>query len=179
MLREGGMLLLTATFLVALMPAAPVWAEEEAKADAQPVLRVEERTIAESLQQDPGLLNDTKRELVLALGKEQTTNNVKWVSTGVDSDSRAEAGKFKHSLCLKFAQGRDWLSFVDVTISDAAGAEVISTKSAGPWLFVDLPPGTYAYKATSGEVSRSGSVTIPAGGKQQTVLLRWPGTGED
>lgn len=101
---------------------------------------------------------------------------IRYFSAGVGVEERqAEYPPF--SLKLVFtAGGRPYLSGVDVTIHPAKGgaAIIISREQVeGPWLFVDLPPGTYDVSATSGGHEQALQGIKVVEGKPVTVHLRW------
>jgi hypothetical protein len=83
------------------------------------------------------------------------------------------------SLKLVFtAGGKPYLTGVDVTIQPAEGAPAVTIpipreQVEGPWLFVDLPSGTYDISATYGEHKQALKGIKIVGGKQKTVYLRW------
>lgn len=101
------------------------------------------------------------------------------VSGGIGLDAREElAAKARdHNLKLVFAlASREYLSDVDVRIADAAGREVASRRSEGPWLFAKLPPGNYTVSATSNGHTLTRKVSV--GGKGQKVVnFLWPASG--
>ena len=101
---------------------------------------------------------------------------VRYFSAGVGLEERqAEYPPF--SLKLVFtAGGKPYLAGVDVTIQAAEGAAAITIpreQVEGPWLFVDLPSGTYDISATYGEHKQALKGIKVVGGKQKTVHLRW------
>jgi hypothetical protein len=72
-------------------------------------------------------------------------------SGGVGSHERTaleERGK-TFNVKLAFAEQRGpYLADVIVMIVDGKGAEILSLASAGPWFYIQLPPGRYNVKAT-------------------------------
>ena len=101
---------------------------------------------------------------------------VRYFSVGVGLEER-QAQYPPFSLKLVFtAGGKPYVSGVDVTIQPAKGAAAITISREqveGPWLFVDLPPGTYDITATYGEHKQTLKGIKVVGGKQKTVYLRW------
>jgi hypothetical protein len=59
------------------------------------------------------------------------------------------------------------------TITDQSGRTVVDEVSQGPWMFVDLPPGSYTVKATLGDRTQSQNISVREG-SQRTVHFRWP-----
>ena len=101
---------------------------------------------------------------------------VRYFSAGVGIEERsAEYPPF--SLKLVFtAGGKPFLAGVAVTIQPATGGPAINIPQEhvnGPWLFVDLPSGTYHVTAIHA-ARRQGlkGVKLEAG-KTKTVHLRW------
>lgn len=101
---------------------------------------------------------------------------VRYFSAGVGLEERsAEYPPF--SLKLVFtAGGKPYLSSIDVTITQAQGGAAISIprdQVEGPWLFVDLPSGTYNISAMQGDRRQALAGIKVETGKQKTVHLRW------
>lgn len=84
----------------------------------------------------------------------QTAGDVRYVSGGIGSDEvaaiKAQAGSY--ALVLEFAERAGkrerYIADVDVEISGARGAPVLSVRTDGPFLLVDLPAGSYTVSAT-------------------------------
>jgi hypothetical protein len=103
------------------------------------------------------------------------TAGIRYFSVGVGVEER-EATYPPFSLKLVFtAGGKPYLAGVDVTIQPAKGAAITIPREQveGPWLFVDLPSGTYDISATYGEHKQALKGIKVVGGKQKTVYLRW------
>ena len=103
--------------------------------------------------------------------------NIRYFSAGVGLEERqAEYPPF--SLKLVFtAGGKPYLTGVDVAIRTLGGKTAVSIpkeQTEGPWLFVDLPSGTYDITATYGSQKRSATGIKVLAGKQKTLYLRWP-----
>ncbi len=102
---------------------------------------------------------------------------VRYFSAGVGIEERtAEYPPF--SLKLVFtAGGKPFLAGVAVTIQSAKGGPPINIPRDhvnGPWLFVELPSGTYHLTAIHADRTQGlKGVTVEAG-KMKTVHLRWP-----
>jgi hypothetical protein len=103
--------------------------------------------------------------------------SVRYFSAGVGTEERsAEYPPF--SLKLVFtAGGKPFLAGVAVTIQSAKGGPPIGIPRDhvnGPWLFVELPSGTYYLTAIHADRTQGlKGVTVEAG-KTKTVYLRWP-----
>lgn len=103
---------------------------------------------------------------------------IKYFSAGVGLEERSAAYP-PYSLKLVFVAGpKAYLSQVSVTVKDKDGTTVVAVpreQVTGPWLFVDLPPGTYAITAVGPAKSEvKERVTISAK-QMKTVYLRWKG----
>ena len=103
--------------------------------------------------------------------------SVRYFSAGIGIEERnAEYPPF--SLKLVFtAGGKPFLAGVAVTIHAVKGGPPIGIPGDhvnGPWLFVDLPSGTYHLTAIHADLIQGlKEVTVEAG-KMKTVYLRWP-----
>jgi len=75
------------------------------------------------------------------------------------------------------AGGKPYLTGVDVAIRALNGETAITIPKEeveGPWLFVDLPTGTYDITATYGTQQQSLKGMKIVSGKQKTLYVRWP-----
>lgn len=103
------------------------------------------------------------------------SGTVRYFSAGVGLEERqAEYPHF--SLKLVFtAGGKPYLTGVDVAIKAPNGASITIPKEQveGPWLFVDLPSGTYHITASYGAQKRSLHGIKIIAGTQKILYLRW------
>lgn len=78
----------------------------------------------------------------------------------------------KYSLWLTTAAKGSgaFLSDARVRITDAGGEVVLDTTLIGPWLFVDLEPGTYRLQASVKDQSQSRTVRVSRDSHRQAVL---------
>jgi|DewCreStandDraft_4_1066084.scaffolds.fasta_scaffold133508_1 hypothetical protein len=102
---------------------------------------------------------------------------VRYFSAGVGFEERAaEYPPFPLKLVLT-AGGKPYLAGATVRIAAHKNATVLTIPREhveGPWLFVDLPPGSYDITATHGNSTQIlGGIKVEAG-KQKTVYVRWP-----
>jgi|CXWL01.1.fsa_nt_gi hypothetical protein len=102
---------------------------------------------------------------------------VRYFSAGVGIEERsAEYPPF--SLKLVFtAGGKPFLAGVAVTIHPAKGGPPINIPQEhvnGPWLFVDLPSGTYHVTAIHAARTQGLKGVKLEAGKTKTLHLRWP-----
>lgn len=101
---------------------------------------------------------------------------IRYFSAGVGLEER-EATYPPFPLKLIFVAGpKAYASLVSVTIKDAKGAvrlEIPAEQVAGPWLFVDLPVGTYEISATRGGQTQSKQHVEIVAGRTKSLYLRW------
>jgi hypothetical protein len=112
--------------------------------------------------------------IVITEGK--TAQGFPYVSGGVGADERAaleERGK-AFNVKLAFAEQRGpYLADVNVMIVDGQGAEILSLASAGPWFYIQLPPGRYNVKATyNGQTKEIRNLQVPKD-KAVSRVLTW------
>ena len=107
---------------------------------------------------------DTARS---ASGVEFTTGGV-----GIEERQRLAslAGQYNLQLEFAYAPEGEYLSDVQVEITDARGNTVLSTRADGPWLLARLPAGNYTVKARFGDVTRTQQVNV-GGGKRRVVMV--------
>jgi hypothetical protein len=102
---------------------------------------------------------------------------VRYFSAGVGIEERT-AKYPPFSLKLVFtAGGKPFLSGVAVTIQAAKGGPSITIPPDhvnGPWLFVELPSGTYHLTAIHADRTQGLKGVTVDSGKMKTVHLRWP-----
>lgn len=94
------------------------------------------------------------------------------MSGGISEQGRAAHPEYPLKLVFAAETGA-YLAAIDVEIYNEAGDQVLKTHSEGPWLFVDLAPGTYRVKAVrpNGETA---SAMVTVGGDGQTVAgITW------
>jgi len=105
----------------------------------------------------------------------QTTGGVTYVSGGVGAESIDQLGAISKDFNLKLVfalRSGDYLSGVNVAITDRAGKTMLNTMSDGPWFFTKLPAGTYQIVATFAgtAVTRQTAVGMAS---LSTVDMRW------
>jgi hypothetical protein len=96
-----------------------------------------------------------------------TEHGVTYLSGGVgeDESSAIRAMSPKYNLHMLFAMKSGmYLSDVDVVITSASGARIITMRSDGPMLFVRLLPGRYRISATTDDGVLDRWVTVPSRG---------------
>ena len=104
------------------------------------------------------------------------SGGLRYFSAGVGLEERsAEYPPFSIKIVFT-AGGKPFLAGVSVTVQPAKGGSALTIpwdQVAGPWLFVDLPPGVYDVTATHGDQTQSLKGIKVEAGKQKTVHLRW------
>ena len=103
----------------------------------------------------------------------QQYESVRYYSGGVGIEERRQLPQ-RYPLRVVFATDRGpLLCNADVTIS-AKGTTVFRGRAEnGPWLVVDLAPGTYDIQAVQDGKTKSAKGVIVAAGKRRTVVMKW------
>jgi hypothetical protein len=107
---------------------------------------------------------------------EKTQGDVRYVSGGIglDESTQMKSMESQYSLALTFAEqanGKaDYLANIPVTITDAQGRTVLSVNTDGPYLLVQLPPGSYSVTASHGGVPKTNHVTVGQGHGDRVVF---------
>ena len=104
------------------------------------------------------------------------SGSVRYFSAGVGVEERqAPYPPFPLKIIL-IAGDRAYVTHVAITIVDTTGSirlDVPVEHVTGPWLFVDLPPGTYTIRATrDGQTKIKENVKVRTN-SPTTVYLRW------
>ena len=113
--------------------------------------------------------------------KPQTQGGVSFVSGGVGGDEQAamQAVRGEYNLSLLFSvQGGEYLSDVDVRITDARGNTYLETRSDGPKLFAKLKPGRYVVSVEQNGQAMRKTVTV-GGGQGASLSFAWPNDKRD
>ena len=105
----------------------------------------------------------------------QTDEGIAYMSGGAGEDERVAmnglAGNYNLRLVFADKEGA-YLSDVKVDIRNAAGREVLSAISNGPWFFAMLPKGRYKIKAEARGKSMTQSAVIGRG-RQKELKFYW------
>lgn len=104
------------------------------------------------------------------------SGTVRYFSAGIGQVER-EANYPPFPLKLVFtAGGKPFVSGVAVTLRQAKGGTVLTVPkehNSGPWLFIDLPDGTYEIAATLGGVTQQVNNLTVRQGQVLTRHIRW------
>lgn len=106
---------------------------------------------------------------------EKHYGNVAYLSGGVGEEELADIRSRERDFNLKllFAErGGAYLGDVDVALTNAAGETVFAVQALGPYVLLRLPSGSYQFRATMNGQVQLGRLSVPAKGRQDTVL-RW------
>jgi hypothetical protein len=106
---------------------------------------------------------------------EHATGGVPFVSGGVGEDARDEllrvAGAYDVHVLFASPAGA-YIAGVHVVLRDRAGSTYLATVADGPWLFVNLPAGTYEMTASFDGRQLTKAFSVPDRGTRQLVF-RW------
>jgi hypothetical protein len=109
----------------------------------------------------------------------QSYEGIRYYSAGVGIDERAALPQ-RFPLKVVFSTDkRNLLCDAAVTISSGGKTVFQSRAENGPWLIVDLPPGTYDVVAVQDGAAKSAKSVKLAAGRKKTVVLRWKTTEVD
>ncbi len=156
--------------LVTAVVAVGLWYGWESRADAGVTVRIVPTGDALELE-IPTDIGPQKDQIPL-----YRQGSIRYFSSGIGLVER-EADYPPFSLKLVFtAGGKPFVTGVAITVRDAKGTTVLTVPAehiTGPWLFIDLPDGTYEVSATLG-----GQVQVAKGiklgrGKVTTQHVRW------
>lgn len=113
------------------------------------------------------------------IDSEKSPEGAPFMSGGVGQEEREQMLKMAqgYDLKLEFADRRgNYLSDVKVTVDDQHGKEILSTTTAGPWLFADLPQGKYDVKASYGNRTEEIKNLEITQGRPVSRLFHWDRT---
>jgi hypothetical protein len=103
----------------------------------------------------------------------QQYESVRYYSAGVGIEERKTLPQL-YPLKVVFRTERgELLCDADVTINAGAKTVFKGRATNGPWLVVDLPPGSYDVTAVQDGKSRTAKAVKLAAGKRKTVTLSW------
>jgi hypothetical protein len=103
-----------------------------------------------------------------------TQGDVRFISGGIgdaEMESLAAAKKDYNLYLMSANSAGEYTGDIHVLIRDAKNATVLET-DGGPYIYVDLPTGSYTLEARYGEQTKQHRVTL-ASGKPARVDFRW------
>lgn len=99
-----------------------------------------------------------------AISIQQSANGINYVNGGIGNEQQKEmyAVRQDFNLQLTFAVkgSGEFLADVDVNIEDASGKGILNASQMGPLFWVQLNPGKYWIKVTSGNQTQTKTVII-------------------
>lgn len=95
-----------------------------------------------------------------------------YLSTGFGKTRREMHPEYALMLQFSLRTGA-YIADVDVDLFEN-GKEIKSIESAGPWLFVNLEPGSYSVVATLDDGRKQGAQFTITPDQQTKVILSWP-----
>jgi hypothetical protein len=113
-------------------------------------------------------------------GQGGSASGVATVSGGVGSaardNMRTQAPPHNVKMVFSLNTG-NYLSDVDVKVTDGSGKTIVSEVSNGPWLYAQLPAGNYTATATYGGKAVTQRFSVGKSGVK-TAHFRWPASVE-
>lgn len=112
--------------------------------------------------------------LAAASGALLAQQEYEYLSTGIGMESRQQKIPQDFTIKLVFATVRgELLANVKVDVSDWDGKNVFSVISEGPWLFIDLPGGSYDIAASVRNCAIRKEKVKVTSGLTTEVVMRW------
>ncbi|MCS0628812.1 hypothetical protein NX786_05655 [Telluria mixta] len=119
--------------------------------------------------------------VVLAAPTPKQQNGITYVNGGVGEEEQAamKAQRADYNLLLTFAtkQSGAYRSDVQLDISDAKGANLVTAANTGPMFFAKLPPGTYRVSAAA--EGKTFKRTVKVGNTPKEIVLHWENDNPD
>jgi opacity protein-like surface antigen len=118
---------------------------------------------------------------VLAAPTQKQQNGITYVNGGVGEEEQAamKAQRADYNLLLTFAtkQSGAYRSDVQLDISDAKGANLVTAANTGPMFFAKLPSGTYRVSAAA--EGKTFKRTVKVGSAPKEIVLHWENDNPD
>jgi hypothetical protein len=106
------------------------------------------------------------------LSGQATAQSIPYTCVGIGTDQREAAANVPHTLKLVFAEpDGQFLADVTTRVTDSGGNQLLHLICGGPWLMLDLAPGTYRIDAEFEGQSKSVSVTVGTGRREQLITF--------
>jgi hypothetical protein len=103
-------------------------------------------------------------------------NGIKYACAGVGKASRGDPRWASFPVKLQFAAANgDFLGDPAITVSDSSGKQVFQAQCNGPWVLIELAPGSYKVHATGqkGAYAKDFDLAVKANG-QTSKTIRLP-----
>jgi len=100
-------------------------------------------------------------------------NGIKYACAGVGKASRNDPRWTAFPVRLEFAAANgDFLGDPSVTVTDAAGKQVFTAQCNGPWVLIELAPGSYQVHATGqkGQYAKDFPLAVKGGGQTKKTI---------
>jgi hypothetical protein len=100
-------------------------------------------------------------------------NGIKYACAGVGKASRGDPRWPAFPVRLEFAAANgDFLGDPAVTVTDQGGKPVFQAQCNGPWVLIELAPGTYKVHATGqkGQYAKDFEIAIKAGSQTKKTI---------
>jgi hypothetical protein len=99
-------------------------------------------------------------------------NGVEVVCTGIGDEAKSDPRWPRYPVRLEFAGGENqYLADLDVWLSTDDDEPFLGVRCDGPWLLVDLSPGTYTVTAVfEGRLTKTATFTASASGQKRVVV---------
>lgn len=108
-----------------------------------------------------------------------TVNGYELACTGVGDEAKEDARWPAFPVRIEFAnRDAQYLSDVDVTVSDSHGEALFTVRCESPWFLAKIPPGKYTVAGTFQGLTKTAKFTAPASG-QARVVVRYPEVAGD
>ena len=117
--------------------------------------------------------------MVHAAPVEKSQGDVRYVMGGIglDESQQMKSMESQYSLSVTFAEQNngkaDYLADIPVTIRNSSGQTVLSVNSDGPYLLVQLPPGSYDITASHAGMPKTSHFTVAAGSHADKITFDW------
>ena len=106
----------------------------------------------------------------------QEYENIRYYSLGVSVEERRTLPQL-YPLKLIFATDQGHMLCDAEVVVNRGGRTVFKGRAEnGPWLIIDLPPGTYDIEAVLEGKTRTAKGVVITAGKKRTITLRWKTT---
>lgn len=106
--------------------------------------------------------------------KPTEVNGINIACSGVGDEAREDPRWAQYAVKIEFAnRDAEYLSDIDVTLSQASGEVLVHVRCETPWLLADLPAGKYNVAGTFNGITKTSKLTAPQTG-QARVVIRFP-----